>query len=357
MWFGYMNRNYEEEIDLPVGADNTFEPGGDRGQPTHFTPRRHKDVFKVTVPKDFGEQTLIWTLTTHGQTQTGRRHAEAGLADRSPAHDARRQQREDQLEPAAGGHRPAPANRSLDRACIDDADRLRDRRRAAEAARRDGRDDGDVGEVSRPRRRERSPRRPRSSPTASATTLASFTEPGEYILQAVVDDGSGESAGNFGYHCCWTNAQVKITVKADATRAAAAGNPRSSAIRSPQSQWRRRSPRSPRTSRRSSRRSARPAITRARPRRCRSSPTRTCGRGRARSSSASPSRDMPPWHLDKTVGIRQYKNDRSLNDSEIETIVRWVDAGAPQGNPADMPPPLHLPVRRPTGSSASPICR
>lgn len=49
-------------------------------------------------------------------------------------------------------------------------------------------------------------------------------------------------------------------------------------------------------------------------------------------------RDMPPWHLDKTVGIRQYKNDRSLSDDEIATIARWVDSGAPQGNPADMPP-------------------
>ena len=48
---------------------------------------------------------------------------------------------------------------------------------------------------------------------------ASFSEPGEYVLQAVVDDGSGESAGNFGYHCCWTNAQVKITVKGDEPRA------------------------------------------------------------------------------------------------------------------------------------------
>jgi len=42
---------------------------------------------------------------------------------------------------------------------------------------------------------------------------AVFSEPGEYVLQAVVDDGSGEAAGNFGYHCCWTNAQVKVTVK------------------------------------------------------------------------------------------------------------------------------------------------
>src|SRR6202035_139693 len=49
-------------------------------------------------------------------------------------------------------------------------------------------------------------------------------------------------------------------------------------------------------------------------------------------------RDMPPWHLDKTVGIRQYKNDRSLSDDEIATIARWVDGGAPQGNPSDAPP-------------------
>jgi hypothetical protein len=51
-------------------------------------------------------------------------------------------------------------------------------------------------------------------------------------------------------------------------------------------------------------------------------------------------RDMPPWHLDKTVGIRRYKNDRSLSDQEIATIVRWVDAGAPEGASSDMPAPL-----------------
>src|SRR5262249_9999424 len=67
MWFGYMNRNHEEEIDIPIGPDNTFEPGGDRGQPTHFVPRRHKDYFKVTVPKDFGNGQLVWKLNAHGQ--------------------------------------------------------------------------------------------------------------------------------------------------------------------------------------------------------------------------------------------------------------------------------------------------
>src|SRR3954470_19660183 len=69
LWFGYMNRNYEEALDLPVGADNTFEPGGDRGQPTHFVPRRHKDVFSVRVPKDFGDKTLVWKVIAHGQAQ------------------------------------------------------------------------------------------------------------------------------------------------------------------------------------------------------------------------------------------------------------------------------------------------
>ena len=59
MWFGYMNRNYEEELDIPVGPNNQFEPGGDRGQPAHFVVRRHKDVFKVVVPKDFGDQARV----------------------------------------------------------------------------------------------------------------------------------------------------------------------------------------------------------------------------------------------------------------------------------------------------------
>src|SRR5262245_3032871 len=48
-------------------------------------------------------------------------------------------------------------------------------------------------------------------------------------------------------------------------------------------------------------------------------------------------RTMPPWHLDKTVGIQHFKNDRSLDDAKIDTIVRWVDGGAQQGDPKDMP--------------------
>ena len=57
-------------------------------------------------------------------------------------------------------------------------------------------------------------------------------------------------------------------------------------------------------------------------------------------------RNMPPWHLDKTVGIQSYQNDISLNNEQIATIVRWVDAGAPAGDPKDMPPPKQWPDYR-----------
>jgi mono/diheme cytochrome c family protein len=50
-------------------------------------------------------------------------------------------------------------------------------------------------------------------------------------------------------------------------------------------------------------------------------------------------REMPPWHVDRTIGIQKFKDDPSLTDAEIETIAKWVDSGSPMGNPADMPPP------------------
>ncbi len=69
--FGYMNRNWEEELDVPVGPDNGFNIGdADQGQPTHFLPRRNRFVFRVPVPKGFTDKDeLTWTLTTHGRTE------------------------------------------------------------------------------------------------------------------------------------------------------------------------------------------------------------------------------------------------------------------------------------------------
>jgi hypothetical protein len=68
--FGYFNRNWDEWIDVPVGVANSVDPSGpDQGQPTHFLPRRNQFVFKIRVPKDFGNRELVWTLTSNGKTE------------------------------------------------------------------------------------------------------------------------------------------------------------------------------------------------------------------------------------------------------------------------------------------------
>lgn len=67
MLFGYMNENWEETPDMPVGENNNFSPGDmDQGQPTHFLPRRNRFTFEVAVPSDWGERELVWTLNVNG---------------------------------------------------------------------------------------------------------------------------------------------------------------------------------------------------------------------------------------------------------------------------------------------------
>jgi hypothetical protein len=74
MVFGYLNRNYEEEVDIPIGPNNRLDLGGDdRGQPTHFYPRRQRFVFRVVVPGDWDKnRRLQWTLTSRGRTDVAK---------------------------------------------------------------------------------------------------------------------------------------------------------------------------------------------------------------------------------------------------------------------------------------------
>ncbi len=61
--FGYFNENWEEEPNIVIGENNYFSPGDpDRGQPTHFLPRRNRFTFEVDVPSDWGDRELVWTL-------------------------------------------------------------------------------------------------------------------------------------------------------------------------------------------------------------------------------------------------------------------------------------------------------
>ena len=70
MWFGYLNRNWAQRLQIQIGPDNVLEPGGpDHGQPTFFYARRHRYAFKVTVPESWDDQ-YTWTLTVNGRTDT-----------------------------------------------------------------------------------------------------------------------------------------------------------------------------------------------------------------------------------------------------------------------------------------------
>ncbi len=71
--FGYFNHNWEEELDVPVGINNRFTTGeADRGQPTHFLPRRNRFTFDIIVPSEFGDEgEVAWELTSpNGLTRT-----------------------------------------------------------------------------------------------------------------------------------------------------------------------------------------------------------------------------------------------------------------------------------------------
>jgi hypothetical protein len=71
LYFSYVNRNWQEHVDIPIGPNNNISPapfGPDAGQPTHFFPRINRWQFAVRVPKDFGNKEIVWTLTTRGET-------------------------------------------------------------------------------------------------------------------------------------------------------------------------------------------------------------------------------------------------------------------------------------------------
>jgi len=71
MHFGYLNRNYNEELSIPIGTDNFIDMAGldnVQNQPTFFHSRLHRDIFTVNVPADFGNREIVWRLTTQGKT-------------------------------------------------------------------------------------------------------------------------------------------------------------------------------------------------------------------------------------------------------------------------------------------------
>ena len=225
---GYFNRNAIEELDIPIGADNKIEPGGpDHGQPTHFLPRRQWGMFTVTVPKDFGSNKLTWTLTANGLTTA----IPAGLNplyEVAPFKDA-----SGNTPPFVGFSEKGPfaqGPRGISTAMkttvsvplplqvwvADDAHLTpgedRPYRPAVTLAWGKFRGPGKVTFSNGRPQVETSdfPAPPIATFRGNASTAATFSEPGEYVLRVGAYDWSGE--GGTGFQCCWTNGQVMVSV-------------------------------------------------------------------------------------------------------------------------------------------------
>jgi hypothetical protein len=68
--FGYYNRNQEQDVLIPPGPDNLITPGPqDQGQPTYFMAKRQPRIFRLRVPKDFGDKSITWSITANGHTE------------------------------------------------------------------------------------------------------------------------------------------------------------------------------------------------------------------------------------------------------------------------------------------------
>jgi hypothetical protein len=224
MLVGYFNRNTKEELEIPVGPNNRIEPGGpDQGQPTHFLTRRQWGMFSITVPKDFGKNKLTWTLVSNGQTTSIPLTLDPQMV----------------VEPfkdQAMGNTPPVVKFELSGPSIQGPPRGIAVTKTAkvteplalmvwasdDAHREEGRPQR-PGPPQPPVRLSWSKFRgpgevkfDKARPdidfedAGKATTTATFTAPGEYILRVQANDSTGEGGG--GFQCCWTSAHVKVTV-------------------------------------------------------------------------------------------------------------------------------------------------
>jgi hypothetical protein len=287
--FGYFNRNTKETFDIPIGPKNRMELSGgtpgpaDQGQPTHFLPRRQKGVFTVTVPKDFGDKKLTWTITANGYTLSVPGHLgaawiinpmrEIGIGNTPPTISF------DEKGPSVQGPLPlvvecvakvgeplsftvfvADDDKSLGikvmRSVLEVALRATGRPDPLAASAAGGGAEEDAvatpqllamaaaagfdadtialfkggpsvtltwqkyrgaGEVTFDNARPNVDQEPGSEIplknvfNGKGTVVASFSEPGDYVLRVVANDSSGPEGGDFV--CCWTNAEVIVKVQ------------------------------------------------------------------------------------------------------------------------------------------------
>ena len=228
---GYYNRNLKQELDIPIGPNNQIEPGGpDRGQPTHFLLGRQWGMFAIKVPSDFGDSKITWTIVANGQTMVIPASlkadyeispfAEAAVGNTPPVVSF------EERGPTVQGPLGLEAQRTakvgnpfaLPLWVSDDA-------KLTTSSGAPPRNLGPPvtvtwskyrgpGNVTFTKERPDVEKIERKDSTAAfngkATTSATFSEPGEYVLHVHANDYSGEGGG--GFQCCWTTGLVRVSV-------------------------------------------------------------------------------------------------------------------------------------------------
>ncbi len=210
--FGYFNKNYQEEIDVPVGLDNRITPGPeDQGQPTHFLTRRNRGVFAFELPENVQDGQVKWVLSVRGDVMEIPVNLDpeylitAFRAD-TGRHPGNVPPTVKFARDGAEGFGPPGTTATMSA-------------RVGEPLALDAwvTDDG-LGSVGRPRldvswRKYRGPGAvtfgdPEPAVESDrARTTVTFDEPGEYTLYLRASDGSNSS-----FQCCWTNAYLRVTV-------------------------------------------------------------------------------------------------------------------------------------------------
>jgi hypothetical protein len=216
--FGYFNRNYEQELDIPTGPDNKIEPGpADQGQPTHFVPRRQWGAFAVPVAKDVekrllaDKKTVTWTLRANNQTVTI-------PANLGPAYaiDALKEPTVGNTPPVlqfegapASGTGPLGAKTSIKaiagtpvtvKFSITDDKRAQPQKKVIGVrltwSRYRGAGAVKFGDFTKS-----------VDGNGEANVNVTFAEPGEYVLRVEATDTEIHD-----FHCCWSNGYIHATV-------------------------------------------------------------------------------------------------------------------------------------------------
>jgi hypothetical protein len=218
LYFGYMSRNYEEQVDIPIGPNNSFEPApADRGQPTHFYVNRQKKGLAIVVPAT--TQGLTWTLSRDGVhmnkvsgTVDPQYQIDATKADGSEGPKVNAGKAQVIVFPQSATLTGTVTSNGLPKGSGtlvgDDGQLLNAGPQGLRVNWRKYRGPGTVtfsapsGEVK----------------DDKAVTTAKFSEPGEYWLQLIADDGRAggvlDQNGNPGANlCCSTSDVVVVTVK------------------------------------------------------------------------------------------------------------------------------------------------